>query len=224
MYETYKDLDTSSINGMRYYHVDDARAFPSITTILSNSGDKSWLEAWRNKIGHEEAERIRIEATDQGSEVHKYLELFYCQNHTIDSFKKDTDILMRPHNIQELTFQMLRAAISGNAVVNINEIALYSETLKFAGRCDVIGKWKGYDAVIDWKTSGKIKKEGWITDYKIQCTAYAVAHNEMFGTNIKYFVIIIGILGQPNAQVFIGNINPWIPYLRERINEFYRNF
>jgi RecB family exonuclease len=118
---------------------------------------------------------------------------------------------------------MLKAAKAGDAKAYINEIALYNDKLKYAGRADMIGTWKGYEAVIDFKTSKKVKKDGWLTDYKIQCTAYALAHNEMFDTNIKYFVILIGIPGELKSQVVIGNIGPWIPYLYTRVNEFYYN-
>ena len=33
--------------------------------------------------------------------------------------------------------------------------------------------------------SGKNKKEEWIDDYKMQLVAYILAHNEVYGTNIR---------------------------------------
>ena len=50
---------------------------------------------------------------------------------------------------------------------------------------------EGSEAIIDFKTSKKIKKEEWIVDYYLQCCAYALAHNEMYGTNIQKGVILM---------------------------------
>ena len=50
---------------------------------------------------------------------------------------------------------------------------------------DAIGIYEGEDAIIDFKTAKKMKKREWIDDYFMQGCAYALAHNEMFGTDIK---------------------------------------
>ena len=44
-------------HGSRTYQVDGFN-LPSVTTILSRTKDQSILTKWRNKVGHEEAERI----------------------------------------------------------------------------------------------------------------------------------------------------------------------
>ena len=61
----------------------------------------------------------------------------------------------------------------------------------YAGTTDCVGVHKGEEAIIDFKTSKKIKKEEWIEDYYLQCCAYAMAHNEMYDTNIKKGVILM---------------------------------
>jgi genome maintenance exonuclease 1 len=38
---------------------------------------------------------------------------------------------------------------------------------------------------MDYKQTNKPKKEEWVTDYKIQLTAYIMAHNEVYDTDIK---------------------------------------
>ena len=47
------------------------------------------------------------------------------------------------------------------------------------------------DAIIDFKQTNKPKKEEWITDYKLQLAAYAMAHNYMHKTNITKGVIMM---------------------------------
>ena len=70
------------------------------------------------------------------------------------------------------------------------EIGLIAPGL-YAGTTDCVGIHKGEEAIIDFKTSKKIKKEEWIEDYYLQCCAYAMAHNEMYDTNIKKGVILM---------------------------------
>ena len=55
---------------------------------------------------------------------------------------------------------------------------------------DAIGIYEGEHAIIDFKTAKKMKKREWIEDYFLQGCAYALAHNEMFETDIKKVVIL----------------------------------
>jgi genome maintenance exonuclease 1 len=71
------------------------------------------------------------------------------------------------------------------------ECALYSPSLEVAGRCDLVGKYKGIPVIVDFKTAGRVKGHKDIGDYKLQLAFYACAHNEMFGTNIRDGVILM---------------------------------
>jgi genome maintenance exonuclease 1 len=70
------------------------------------------------------------------------------------------------------------------------EVALLAKGL-YAGTSDAVGMFNGVESIIDFKTSKKIKKREWIEDYFMQGCAYALAHNEMFGTNIKQVAILM---------------------------------
>jgi len=48
------DVDT----GTRYYDFQGMR-LPSVTTILAKTKDQTYLTNWKNRVGHEEAERIK---------------------------------------------------------------------------------------------------------------------------------------------------------------------
>ena len=50
---------------------------------------------------------------------------------------------------------------------------------------------EGADAILDFKQTNKFKKREWIDDYFIQLTAYANAHNEVYGTKIRKGVILM---------------------------------
>ena len=55
---------------------------------------------------------------------------------------------------------------------------------------------------MDFKNSLREKKKEWIEDYFMQLAAYALAHNEMFGTNIQRGVVMIATR-DPKYQEFI---------------------
>ena len=102
-------------------------------------------------------------------------------------------------------------------------MALWSPSLKYAGRVDLVGLWKGITTIVDFKTSKKKKNVKQIKDYYIQCAAYAYAHNELFDTNIKQIVILITV-ENTEPQIFTGNMLNYIPDLKYRINKYYELF
>tara|TARA_Y100001937_G_scaffold45815_1_gene64371 strand:- start:1784 stop:2146 length:363 start_codon:yes stop_codon:yes gene_type:complete len=70
------------------------------------------------------------------------------------------------------------------------EVGLIAKEL-YAGTSDAIGMYEGEEAIIDFKTAKKMKKREWIDDYFMQGCAYALAHNEMFDSDIKKVVILM---------------------------------
>ena len=79
----YVHYDRETKKSGRLYLVNDKK-LPSVTTILNASKDTSWLKKWQEKVGIEEAERIKNEASLIGSEMHKYLE-YYVQDKRYES-------------------------------------------------------------------------------------------------------------------------------------------
>ena len=70
------------------------------------------------------------------------------------------------------------------------EVTLYFPQI-YAGTTDLVGVHDGDEAIMDHKQTNRPKKREWIDDYFIQMTAYADAHNELYGTNIKKGVIFM---------------------------------
>ena len=74
---TYQNLRrVTDKSGARYYSLDGVNV-PSVTTILDKTKsqkDKDSLNAWRERVGHSEANRISKESTLRGDKMHKYLE------------------------------------------------------------------------------------------------------------------------------------------------------
>ena len=172
-------------NGQRQYTGDDNQPVPSVTTVLSDTGDKTALINWRKRVGDAEANRVSKEAAGLGTKVHNALEKYVL--------KEDYDIKGNNH-ISIMAKNMLDEMID-KGLSQVNEIwgvevALIAKGL-YAGTSDAVGMFNGVESIIDFKTAKKIKKREWIEDYFMQGCAYALAHNEMFGTNIKQVAILM---------------------------------
>ena len=100
------------------------------------------------------------------------------------------------------------------------ELALYSDHLKLAGRVDCVGVFDGKISIIDYKTSKKTKKFEWVKNYFIQETFYAIAWEERTGIPIKQLVTIIAV-DDAEPQVFIEDRDNWDKELERCIKEFH---
>ena len=70
------------------------------------------------------------------------------------------------------------------------ETTLYYPDL-YAGATDVVGIYDGQPAIVDFKQSNKPKRREWIQDYFEQLGAYAMAHNQVYGTKIQSGIILM---------------------------------
>ena len=172
-------------NGKRQYVGDDSIPVPSVTTVLSETGDKTALLNWRKRVGDAEANRISQEAAGLGTKVHNAIEK-YVLNEEYE-IKGNNHISIMAKNMLE---EMIDQGLSKIDELWGVEVGLIAAGL-YAGTSDAIGIYEGEDAIIDFKTAKKIKKREWIEDYFMQGCAYALAHNEMFGSNIQTVAILM---------------------------------
>ena len=85
----------------------------------------------------------------------------------------------------------------------------------------MVAEYQSEIAIVDYKTSSRVKSADEIGDYWLQCAFYAIAHNEMFGTDIKKMVIMMGVENRL-PLVFRKTIDDeLILKLAERTAEFY---
>ena len=201
------DLDSTYIEGKRYYRTPDGALYPSVTTILSAMKDQTFLVEWRKKVGLKEANRISKRATDRGTEMHQICE---------DYLRNKPNYIGRAMPIAVELFKNIQPVIDENIeVVYGNELALFSHTLKTAGRTDVFCRFQGVNTIADFKTANKDKREDWIQDYFIQSTCYAIMIEEMYSTkenpiHIPQIAIIIAVEdGEKKSQLFVEKTSAW---------------
>ena len=180
-YESLKRQDLPE--GRRYVNRYDEK-LPSVTTILEKTKDKTKLIEWANRVGHEEAERIKREAASVGTSMHAYIE----------SHIKMTKLAPAKYSWQYKAYRMA-ASLMETYFPDLdevwgNEVMVYKRGV-YAGTTDLAGVFRGEPSIVDFKQSNKMKKREWIDDYFVQLTAYAAAHNELYGTEIRQGVVLM---------------------------------
>jgi genome maintenance exonuclease 1 len=169
----------------RQYTDDNGAPVPSVTTVLDKTGDKTALIAWRKRVGEAEAQRISTESAGLGTKVHNSLEKFVLGEEWQVTGNNLVSIMAK-----RMVDKMVEDGLSQVDEIWGVEVGLIAEGL-YAGTSDAIGMFNGVPSIIDFKTAKKIKKREWIEDYFLQGCAYALAHNEMFGSNIKQVAILM---------------------------------
>ena len=185
LYE-YPTSSRSLINNARHYDVGEEK-LPSVTTILSatqSEEKKASLAAWRERMGTENATRIVDQAATRGTAMHTIIEKFLQGQGYLDL----TEV---GQNAQTMAQQIIEKGLKNRLHEFWGlEVTLYYPGL-YAGATDVVGVYDGSESIVDFKQSNKPKKKEWIEDYKLQLAAYAMAHNEVYGTNIMKGVNLI---------------------------------
>ena len=178
----YKELKKGNYNGSRKYITPTGEKLPSVTTILSATASeekKASLANWRKRVGHAKAQEITTEAAGRGTRMHKWLEN-YVLNDDMGQYGSN------PYSKQS---HIMAQEIIDKGLVNCQEFWGTEVTLYFpqiyAGTTDLVGLHDGDEAIMDHKQTNKPKKREWIEDYFLQGCAYALAHNEVHGTNIR---------------------------------------
>ena len=197
--------------GRRVYVTPNGHTYPSITSVLG-SQPKPSLDAWRERVGDEEADRIMKESAKLGTAVHDLCERYLSNQN-----------LLMVNDEARGVFNRLRFLLGNiNNIVGL-EIPLYSDILKLAGTADCIAEYNGVLSVIDFKTSKRAKKEEWIEDYFIQAFFYSAAFFEMTGAIPEQIVILIAVRESFEVQVFKKPFKEMDTYIEKLIQIMKQN-
>lgn len=232
------------LNGRRYYEVSlDGKVvgtFPSVTTILGATSDKSGLDKWIQRVGEEEAARISTLAVNRGTVMHRLIELYKPL----------------PGSKEEKLVQLQELAATDKEITKFDQLFIdegwkffmkfYNNSSKFfdrvkkvlaaekflwsvkgggyAGTVDNVSEMQDMNVlVIDYKNSRKPKAEAWIQDYFVQASAYTIAYWER--TGIRPNGVEIWIANEPEStpQIFtltFEDIKIYFKLFQERLNAF----
>ena len=182
--------------GGRYYETPSGAKYPSVTSVTRLHNQES-IQAWKDKVGEEEANKISRRALARGNTIHSLAEKYLLnEGDKSDDFTRSDFGQMIPYL---------------NKINNIHclETQLYSDHLQTAGTVDCIGEYDGKLTVIDFKTSAKLKKREWVKDYFMQCSAYAVMYEERTGTPIERLLLIINVEDE-GVQLMDGKRDDYI--------------
>jgi genome maintenance exonuclease 1 len=207
----------------RRYATPDGEKLPSVTTILDatkSEESKKALQEWRNRVGHKQAQAITTEAAGRGTRMHKWLENYVKTGETGEPGSN-------PYSIQ--SHKMAQSIIyQGLSKCNEfwgTEVPLYFPKV-YAGTTDLVGVHDGSPAIMDHKQANKPKKKEWISDYFIQLAAYANAHNEVHGTDIRKGVIFMCTADNKYQEFIIegSEFDHWTNEWFKRVEKFYMQF
>ncbi len=201
-------------HGIRCYQTPEGLWYPSMTSVLGSFPNPS-LDAWKQRVGLIEAERISRHATTRGTAVHALCEV-YLNNALSDMQLRSAMPL--PKSLFLPIKQQLDVSLG---TIWALEQTLYSHQLRVAGQCDLIGEWNGAAAVIDFKTSTRRKSLDQIESYFLQCAGYALMFEERTGQNIQDLVVIVTSPETPMAEVFVLPMTKYSDQLITLISEYW---
>jgi genome maintenance exonuclease 1 len=217
---TYSKLTRDESTGKRLYATPTGHKVPSVTTILDKTKpaeSRIALANWRKAVGEAKAQAITTEAANRGTRMHKFLEDWIAGIPLNESITNPF-----AQQSQKMAKIVIAEGMKNVSEVWGSEVPLYFPEL-YAGTTDCVGIHSGDEAILDFKQTNKPKKREHIDDYFIQLTAYALAHNEVHGTNIRKGVILM-CSKDFEYQEFIlepADFDYWTERWLKRVEEYY---
>jgi genome maintenance exonuclease 1 len=222
----YKKINRETLDGRRYYVTPTGERVPSVTTILDRTKPAEARQAlawWRRRVGEQQAQQITTEAANRGTRMHKWLE-----NYVQHGAAGEPGTHPESQRSHKMAMTIIEQGFKNVTEVWGNEVPLYFPEL-YAGTTDCVGVHGGEEAILDFKQSNKPKRREWIDDYFLQLTAYALAHNEVHGTNIRKGVVMMCVRpedgAKPQYQEFVlepKDFDMWTQRWCDRVSEYYR--
>lgn len=200
----FDEMDSvTSEDGTRFYKTP-AGNLPSMTTILGVLDDGG-IQKWVDRVGEDEAERIKTEASERGNSLHDLNEMYLRNEIQRSQISGKGKVL----------FNRVKPLLDQINPVLATEIPLYSTKYGYAGRVDCVAYIDGTLFVIDHKNSRRpinVKKQyarRKLFKYYLQCVGYAQCIEEMYGIRPEGGCIIVGNHETSNAEWFKFNLDKY---------------
>ena len=200
--------------GSRTYQVEGFN-LPSVTTILNRTKDQGYLKKWKDRVGHDEAQRIFNLSSKRGTAMHKFLERHI-------EGKGYEDLTPIGVEAKPMAQKIIEVGLTPVSHYYGSEVTLYYPGL-YAGTTDLVCTHNDLDTIIDFKQSNRPKEEEWIEDYYLQIAAYAMAHDYVHQSNIQQGIIMVCTPDLYYQEFkFSGLIlRDWKHKFLKRLNQYY---
>jgi genome maintenance exonuclease 1 len=233
------------LNGFRYYEVSDSSGiigtFPSVTSVLGETSDKSGLDSWRNRIGHEKADLIGRDAANRGTVMHRLCEIYLNLpaslsakdrlEETLSLSRLDDEIDQFDNRAKIVGGMLFYNFIKSNSFDEIKRVIAQEKFLwtprdgGFAGTVDNVSELiNGEVGIVDFKTARKPKDEKWIEDYKHQVAAYSVAvwdRMQVKSVTCRIWISNEASITPQHFRMSSTDMREYYFKFRERLSRFY---
>jgi genome maintenance exonuclease 1 len=202
-------------HGSRTYDIAGEK-LPSVTTILGKTKDRKKLDEWVAKVGFEESERIKNYSSKRGTSMHKFVEAYVLQK----GYEDLTDIGLEAKPMAQ---KIIEVGLSPVSEWYGSEVTLFYPGL-YAGATDLVCMHDDMETIVDYKQANKPKRREWIDDYFLQVAAYAMAHDHVYGSNIRQAVIMVCTpdLYYHEFKIQDEELRQWKHRFLVRLNMFYK--
>ena len=218
LYEYPASMRTS-IEGKRHYEIT-GKKLPSVTTILSATKSQEAIDSinrWKARVGEDQATRVKDQAASRGTNMHYHLEKYILG----EGHKDLTDEGQVAGDMAQV---IIDKGLGDLSEIWGSEVTLYYPGL-YAGATDLVGVYDYEDSIIDFKQANRPKRKEWIEDYFMQLGAYAMAHNQVYDTEITQGVVLM-CTPDNYFQKFQIKGKEFIKYQHkflERVDKYYSN-
>ena len=178
----YIHVPRSDESGNRTYDVRGV-PLPSVTTILARTKDQGFIRRWNAKVGESQAEAIKNLASKRGTSMHKFIEAFILG-------KGYEDLTSLGQQAKTMANKLIETGLTPIDEYYGSEVTLYYPGL-YAGTTDLICIHNDMDTIVDFKQANQPKRKEWVDDYYMQIAAYAMAHDQIYGSNIEQGIIMV---------------------------------
>lgn len=186
--------------------------YPGVTKVLSGTGDKTFLEVWRKRIGEAEADRILTESQNIGHSLDMLVQLSFD-----DNFEQAT----HAHEAGYDLYRQLKKELAKVDPIAL-QLKVWSDKQKVMGFLDLVGYYDSVLSIIDIKNTRTSKKREFVEDYFMQCALYAICIHDLLGINIKQLVLLVGDRSSTVPQVFVARTKDYVQKALHRTTQYHQ--
>lgn len=197
-------------DGGRHYLLPNKQWAHSVTNWLDKSSDKTGLEEWRDRIGHERADQIRDLAAARGNAMHNMAEQYL-----LHGVEPEFSFFYTPY------WNSLRIYLDKYIKHTVLcESSVWHEEDCHAGTIDHLGYYYNLNGLVlsDWKSADKPLKDFKIYTYKMQGAAYIKSAERVYAAQELYIPHLRIVCAMPDQMPFV------IEAERDEIEQLYVHF